>query len=74
MISVAWRSQLFPNRVTVFTPVSSRERMFGSSSGRVNGRRVVPKAASLVDRKETSRDISKNRASFGLEPGHPPST
>ena len=47
--------------------------MFASSSGDPPTRQVAPKAVTSAVDHATSRARSKNSASFGFEPGQPPS-
>src|SRR4051812_19529483 len=54
-------------------PASTRPRTLGSSPGLTLARRVAPKATIFACFHFSLRACSKNSASFGLEPGQPPS-
>jgi hypothetical protein len=66
-------ADVFPTSVTTGVCASTRARMLGSSSQRFAWWRVLPKAAIRAVRSSSERARSKNSASFGLEPGQPPS-
>lgn len=54
-------------------PASTRPRTLASSAGLRPARRVAPKATILACFQVIVRACSKNAASFGLDPGQPPS-
>ena len=65
--------QDLPTSVTIGVSASSRARRLASSSTFRPGSRVAPNAASVAFLKSIFLARSKNSASFGLEPGQPPS-
>ena len=72
MCSTCW-SLALPTIVTTGVFASTRARRLGSESALPPARRVEPKAAILALRRRSSPARAKNSASFGFEPGQPPS-
>ncbi len=71
--SVTWRVQVLPTTVHTGAPESTSARMLASSSGPPPTRHVEPKAVMAAVFQGSARAREKNSASFGFEPGHPPS-
>ena len=71
--SFTWKSQLFPTSVTTGVPASRRALRLASSAQRMPLRRVLPNAATRAWVSPSSPNREKNSASFGFEPGQPPS-
>ena len=72
---VTWYSELLATMHTAGVPASIRLRNVASSSTLPRGRRVDPKATSVLVVSCSSRPArAKNSTSFGFAPGQPPST
>ena len=71
--SVTWKSHDLPTIVATGAPDSRSACMLASESALPPARRVMLKAASFACLSATSCIRRKNRKSFGLEPGQPPS-
>ena len=71
---MTWYSELLATMQTAGVPASIRLSSVVSSSTLPRGRRVEPKATSvLVVSASSSAARAKNSMSFGLAPGQPPS-
>ena len=66
-------ADVFPTTVQTAVRASSKARRFASSSGAVPTRQVEPNAVTTARCQGKSRARSKNSASFGFDPGQPPS-
>jgi hypothetical protein len=68
-----WSGEVLPKTVQTAAPHSRSATRFGSSSAATPARRVAPNAVRTACDSARSRARWKNSASFGFEPGQPPS-